>query len=1176
MARTAGEMPFLDHLEELRTRILRSLVAVVACFGLGLWLVDRFKLVDVLKQPIAQYLQGGQLTVLSPTEPLMILLKLGFIVGLVLASPILLWQLWAFLAPALYEREKKTLVPALFVGLLLFLGGGTAAFLFIVPQALRVLMSVQYGSFNTMITFDAYFSFVMQVVLALGISSELPLLMIILAALGIVSTPMLNRMRRYAVVGAFVAGAILSPGADVFSMLMLTVPLMLLYELGVAGVWVVQRRRLKAESAAGSLLVVLLYLAGAPGLDAQQPVPPPPPPRPGQSPLGPVVPTDTTRAAAGRRLDSASARRLGLPSAPRQAFAPPDSIVEQLLQLAGYTVTRYRADSAEVRADDGAVDLRGNAMTDRNGAILEAAAIKYREGDCSVDAQGEPHLFQGGQVLIGASARFDTCKERGVVRDALTNFNEGQGNWFVRGNLAVDSSQSRLYGGNAEMTSCDLPNPHYHFASKQIKWVSKSVLVARPAVLYIRDVPIAWIPFLFQDTKRGRRSGILIPQFGFNDIVRPTRSYNRQVTNIGFFWAPSDYLDAQVQFDWFTDRYIQYGITTRYRILNRFMDGAVDYSAQKESKGLTSHRIGWRHAQSFNVSTSLNFSVQYATNPSIVSRNAIDTRVSTGQIGSQANFTKRFSWGNVSLGGSGNQSISDGSVQLTAPSFTVSPKPIDIGTNITWSPNLSVTNLNNFKSPLGVLLVPDTRGGLDSIPVTGKTRLTSMSLTTPIRLWSFNWQNSINVQDSDSLGRYSSTFRVPNLDTPEENDSVTVTRLRLGGFGSSVEWQTSFNLPILFRTTWKLVPSVGVANMDSRFPFAVRNAATGGSFVTQGKRFSLGLSIAPTFYGFFPGFAGLAQIRHSVSPSLIYSYSPAGSVPEEFARAVALPGQPTLLRTPATQGLLFTLSQNFEAKGKPAPGDTTGASARKFRLLSISTSGIGYDLEQAKLEGRTGWTTQELSNTFASDLLPGFSLSLGHSLWDGPVGFEGTKFDPFLQSVAANFGLTGNTFRSLGALLGLVKRSPTGAVPPGGQPTPPVGGVALPGDFRRNTVLQSAQSLGRGGRPFQASIQVTMSRSRPTTGFDGQPLPSSNRSSINLSSSFSPTKFWGVSWGTQYNATLGQFESQQIQLTRDLHEWRAAFNFQKTPNGNFAFYFSVFLSDLPALKFDYNQTTIQP
>ncbi|HSE53731.1 MAG TPA: twin-arginine translocase subunit TatC, partial [Gemmatimonadales bacterium] len=247
MARAAGEMPFLDHLEELRSRILRSLLAVIACFGLGLWLVNRFRLVDVLKEPIARYLEGGQLTVLSPTEPLMILFKMGFIVGLVLASPIILWQLWAFLSPALYEKEKKTLVPALFVGLLLFLGGGIAAFVFIVPQALRVLMSVQYGTFNTMITFDAYFSFVMQVVLALGISCELPLLMIILASLGIVSTPMLNRIRPYAVVGSFIAGAILSPGADVLSMLMLTIPLMLLYELGVAGVWVVQRRRLKAE-----------------------------------------------------------------------------------------------------------------------------------------------------------------------------------------------------------------------------------------------------------------------------------------------------------------------------------------------------------------------------------------------------------------------------------------------------------------------------------------------------------------------------------------------------------------------------------------------------------------------------------------------------------------------------------------------------------------------------------------------------------------------------------------------------------------------------------------------------------------------------------------------------------------------------------------------------------------
>ena len=175
MTGSAGEMPFLDHLEELRLRILRSLAAVVIGFAIGLWAVERFQLVTVLKAPIAKYLTGGKLIVTSPTEPLMIVFKLGFVVGLVLASPIILWQLWAFLAPALYAREKKALVPSLFVGLVLFLTGATLAYLFVVPQALRVLFSFQSEAIAPFITYDAWFGFVLQVVLALGISFELPL-----------------------------------------------------------------------------------------------------------------------------------------------------------------------------------------------------------------------------------------------------------------------------------------------------------------------------------------------------------------------------------------------------------------------------------------------------------------------------------------------------------------------------------------------------------------------------------------------------------------------------------------------------------------------------------------------------------------------------------------------------------------------------------------------------------------------------------------------------------------------------------------------------------------------------------------------------------------------------------------------------------------------------------------
>ena len=261
-----GEMPFLDHLEELRTRLLRALGAIVVGFGAGLWLVEKLQLVALLKAPIAQYLPSGKLTFTSPTEPLMIVFKLGFVAGLLLASPVLIYQAWAFLSPALYDRERKVIFPALVVGLGLFLVGASLGYIFVVPQALRVLFSFQAESLQPMITYDAWFGFVLQIVLALGLSFELPLVIIIMAALGVVTPAGLYRFRRYAVVLSFVAGAVLSPGADVLSMLMMTVPLLLLYEIGVAGAVVIARRRLRSARATGlPLLLFMLLLGGLAG-----------------------------------------------------------------------------------------------------------------------------------------------------------------------------------------------------------------------------------------------------------------------------------------------------------------------------------------------------------------------------------------------------------------------------------------------------------------------------------------------------------------------------------------------------------------------------------------------------------------------------------------------------------------------------------------------------------------------------------------------------------------------------------------------------------------------------------------------------------------------------------------------------------------------------------------------
>jgi sec-independent protein translocase protein TatC len=1177
MPGAAGEMAFLDHLEELRSRILRSLAAVVVGFGIGLWAVQQFQLVSVLKAPIAPYLLDGKLIVTSPTEPVMIVFKLGFIVGLVLASPVLLWQLWAFLAPALYEREKRALVPALFVGLVLFLTGAVLAYLFVVPQALRVLFSFQSEAISPFITYDAWFGFVLQVVLALGISFELPLIMIILSWLGVIGPGELHRFRRYAVVCAFLAGAVLSPGADLLSMLMMTVPLLFLYEVGVAGSAIVHRRRKAAAIA--TLLLLGLGLGAAPA-GAQEPVP------------SRRTPQDSVRAAAGtgddrglegeedfdddatrpgQSLDSATARRLGLPTAPSRSFAQPDSVVQELLKRRGYRPTRYRADSATVFVEDQEVRLQGQALTERQGALLEADSITYRRDSCILDASGSPHLFDNGQVLVGEGISYDTCRRRGVINDALTSFNEGSTVWFLRGSIAQDSSSSRIYAGSSDITSCDLPTPHYHFASRQMKWISRSVLVARPVTLYVRDVPILWLPFIFQDMRPGRHSGILIPQFGINDLVRPTRDYNRQVTNLGYYWAPNDYLDFTGRLDWFANRYVQYGVTGQYRWLDRFVAGTVGFNEQRQVGGGSGLALRWDHRQTFDLSTSLNLDFNYASNSRVVRENAIDPLQNTQQISSSLNFSKRYGWGTLTLGGNRRQDITDGGVQQLLPALTVSPVPLALGADITWSPGLSLTN-NTTSNPERDSLFQILPGGaIDTIALDAGTRVTALNFDTPLRFGSFNLQNSIQVSDETSDGRDSVTTRVDDPSTPDPTDSTLVRRVFPGDFQSTLDWNTGINLPILFRGSWKFQPSLGISNTTSG-AFALRNRNTGGAWVQQGKRFRVGVSSTPTLFAFYPGIGPLQRIRHSFSPVISYNYEPAADVPEEYARAIAEPGQALQLRSDARQALQVGLSQTFEGKRRPEGGDTSSANAPKLRLLSISTSPITYDFEQAKKPGRTGWATQAITNSLLSDLVPGFNLSVSHDLWEGQAGSDTSRFDPFLQRLDASFSISENTLRSIGSIFGLGGKGGDKVGRRRDEDIPSYiaqsGRGARPGSFYNSS--QAPLSPG-AGRAFTASFNYSLSRTRPIAG--GTTPPEDQNLGVNAS--FSPTPFWSLSWSTQYDISSGTFESHVVRLERDLHEWRAGFNFVKNPSGTFAIYFSIYLTDLPDLKFDYDQTTFE-
>jgi hypothetical protein len=293
-------------------------------------------------------------------------------------------------------------------------------------------------------------------------------------------------------------------------------------------------------------------------------------------------------------------------------------------------------------------------------------------------------------------------------------------------------------------------------------------------------------------------------------------------------------------------------------------------------------------------------------------------------------------------------------------------------------------------------------------------------------------------------------------------------------------------------------------------------------------------------------------------------------VPVEFARALAQPGQALSLRSDATQTLSLGLTQAFEAKPKSRPGDTTSVDTRKIRVLSINTSPLSYDFERAKKPGLTGWVTESITNSFLSDLLPQFTLSLTHDLWRGVAGTDTAKFAPFLTNVSASFAISENILRSIGSLFGLGGKA-------GGRTSRndrvPTSYVADAGrSLRSRSFYNTGQvALGRGGRGFSANFNYTLTRARPIPGI---PTPTTQQN-LGFSTNFSPTPFWSLSWSSQFNITDSKFESQVVRLERELHEWRAGFNFLRNANGNFAFYFSIYLTDLPDLKFDYNQSTFE-
>jgi sec-independent protein translocase protein TatC len=232
-------MSFLDHLEELRKRLIISFISLGVAFLLCWNFAER--IFGYLQLPLAQYLHGEKLVYTRLTEPFFLYLKVAFYAGIFIASPIILLQLWLFISPGLYSRERRYAAPFIVMATLFFVGGGYFGYRFLLPTTCRFFIETG-KQFQQMIKADDFFSFASTIILASGLVFETPIVIFFLARLGIVTPAFLMQKSKYAIVIAFIIAAIVTPTPDMVTQTALALPMIALYYLGVLISWVFGRK----------------------------------------------------------------------------------------------------------------------------------------------------------------------------------------------------------------------------------------------------------------------------------------------------------------------------------------------------------------------------------------------------------------------------------------------------------------------------------------------------------------------------------------------------------------------------------------------------------------------------------------------------------------------------------------------------------------------------------------------------------------------------------------------------------------------------------------------------------------------------------------------------------------------------------------------------------------------
>ncbi len=904
-----------------------------------------------------------------------------------------------------------------------------------------------------------------------------------------------------------------------------------------------------------------------------------------------------------RRMGDSTGLRPDTASEGRTEAMADDTTLQALLELPGYDLYRYNSRSASFETATRVLTLLGdeaeNAVMNREGLELSAdSALVFDERTGRLVTQGSQATYrpQEGDEVLTRRIIYDLGQGRGTALDARTTMSAGMGSWIVSGDFPwVD--RSRSFGHSVMFTSCEEDEPHYHFVAREIKLQPGGTMVARNVLLYFGDVGVFWLPFIAQSTEQGRRSGLLPIRFSVNDIVRTSASYARRVSNLGYYWAMSDYSDAQLGLDWWSGNYIGLTGAAQYHWRRQFLEGQVNYRHFWREASRSELAFDTNHSWKISERTKVHARARYASSASFVRRNSFDPREVTSSIDSDGGFSREFDIGTLSLSANRRQFLTDDRVEMTLPTANFSLKPITlfpapVGSGRFYN-KLTLSALAGASRSIEDYAPQDVAPDSFKVTLADRDRLRgTFSATLSAGALSVRQGLTLNRNTRRGLPQgllnpATSTLRtgagsVAALSHPHFAAVQPVEGVDLSA--DTLTWETTVNYQVQLVGSTSLTPKLVLKSSAIRSDTLT---VGGGGFVSAPRRLSFGADLKSDIYGFWNG----GRLRHKITPSIGYDYSPR-------TEPTAVQSQTFGARAIQPKNEIWvSLTQTFEARvgdGDDVAGDTAESvrqpadrsrgprrlpQSQKMTLLALRTSAVTYDFEQASEAGHFTRGFQDnlrISNQVSSDFLRGLSVSLEHDVFDdagaGPDG-GARRFDPFLSNVNMSFSLSHNSllFRWLRGLTG--DRGSEATTPAqgaqGGDVSDPLGfgtedigeATVVPTGNRNRSAGGPRPESGRVGQ-WDARFSYSLVRTREAGG---------GNQMVQGQIGFQPTEKWSVRWRTSYDAAAGAFNDHMVTMKRNLHRWDADFSFRQTATGNWSFMFEVALADNRDLHFDYEQ-----